>query len=115
MTLAKCYHGHGSDAKCDEANPQMLSRSLQQLVQLTAHLLLALPLDARHHLAQSLLQVSAPSSSTLGQHLSYFLPLVQQGQTVPSTAARTDVHLMPDCIYDVIRAFVQTYCGWWNI
>lgn len=84
MTLAQCYHGQGSGVKCDEANRQMLSHSLQQLVQLTAHLLVALPLDARHHLAQSLLQVSSPSSSTLGQHLSHFLPLVRQGQSAPS-------------------------------
>ena len=93
VTLAQCCHGHGSDAKCDQANQQMLSHSLQQLVQLTAHLLLALPLDLRQHLAHSLLQVSQFSISTLGQHVS----LSASGAVMADcflAAASTDLRLM---------------------
>ena len=46
------------DAKLEPADQHIASHTLQQLTQLTAHLLQAMPLHQRQHLAQTLLVVS---------------------------------------------------------
>jgi hypothetical protein len=60
MSMAHCCDAYqpAGDAKLEPADRHMASHTLQQLTQLTAHLLQAMPLHPRQHLAQNLLVVS---------------------------------------------------------
>ncbi len=60
MSMAHCCDAcqPTGDAKLEPADSHMASHTLQQLTQLTAHLLQAMPLHARQHLARTLLLVS---------------------------------------------------------
>ena len=60
MSVAHCCDAYQptGDAKLEPADQHMASHALQQLTQLTAHLLQAMPLHPRQHLAQTLLWVS---------------------------------------------------------
>ncbi|DBA67335.1 TPA: hypothetical protein ACH3X2_001632 [Trebouxia sp. C0005] len=57
MSVAHCCDAYQptGDAKLEPADQHMASHALQQLTQLTAHLLQAMPLHPRQHLAQTLL------------------------------------------------------------
>ena len=59
MRMAHCCDAYqaNDDAKLEAADQHMASHTLQQLTQLTAHLLQAMPLHPRQHLAQTLLSV----------------------------------------------------------
>ena len=60
MSMAHCCDAYQptGDANLEPADQHMASHTLQQLTQLTAHLLQALPLHPRQHLAPNLLVVS---------------------------------------------------------